>query len=260
MNAFTLQVKNATVYLGGQEILSAIDWTMKPGESWAVVGNNGSGKTTLMKLLFGDLLPLDGGAVHWFGSRKWEGLLDIRERVGFVSAEFQESYDRNVTALEVVVSGFFSTIGIWDTVQQSQITRAQQQMERLGIAELASKRYNNLSYGEARRVLLARALVHRPELLVLDEPCSGLDIPTREGFLATLKRLPKKTGIIYVTHHVEEILPNITHVMLLKKGKIFAQGKKEEVLTGPNLSKALNCRMTLSENDGRYWVTHCAPL
>jgi len=260
MNTFTLQVQNATVFLGGNEILSQIDWTMRPGENWAVVGNNGSGKTTLMKLLFGDLLPIDGGTVHWFGSREWNGLMDVREKVGFVSAEFQETYDRNVTALEVVESGFFSSIGIWETVKESQVTRAREQMQRLDITSLASKRYNNLSYGEARRVLLARALVHRPELLVFDEPCAGLDIPTREGFLDTLKRLPKKTGIVYVTHHVEEILPNISHVMLLKKGKVFAQGKKEEVLTGDRLSQALDCRMTLSENGGRYWVTHCEPL
>ena len=259
MNAFTIQVRNATVYLGGMEILSRIDWTMRPGENWAVVGNNGSGKTTLMKLLFGDLLPLDGGTVHWFNSRVWHGLMDVREKVGFVSAEFQESYDRNVTALEVVESGFFSSIGLWEAVKHSQVTRAREQMQRLGIAPLASKRYDDLSYGEARRVLLARALVHRPDLLVLDEPCAGLDIPTREGFLDTLKRLSKKTSIIYVTHHVDEILPNITHVMLLKKGKIFAQGKKEEVLTGPRLSKALDCRMTVEEKGGRYWVTDCKP-
>lgn len=259
MRPFLVQVQNATVYRGDTEALTDIDWTHREGENWAVVGNNGSGKTTLMKLIFGELLPLDGGEVHWFNSRQWHGLFDIRERVGFVSAEFQETYDQNVTALEVVESGFFSSIGLWERVLSSQKQKAAAQLRHLGIETLADKPFFSLSYGEARRVLLARALVHRPSLLVLDEPCAGLDIPTREHFLETLGGRIGKTSLIYVTHHIEEILPAITHVLLLQNGRIFAQGKKEEVLTDATLSKALNCRLTVQENDGRYWLTACRP-
>ena len=123
-----------------------------------------------------------------------------------------------------------------------------------------------MSYGEARRIMLARALVNRPLLLVLDEPCSGLDIPTREIFLETLEKLAGKdspaknrTHLIYVTHRIEEIVPAITHTLYLKDGQIFDQGVKHEMLTDKNLSEALNCQVTLKENDGRYWITGCRP-
>lgn len=259
MKPFLIQIRRATVYRGGTEVLKQIDWTHHEGENWAVVGSNGSGKTTLMKLIFGELLPLDGGEVHWFNSRQWHGLSGIREKVGFVSAEFQENYDQNVTALEVVESGFFSSIGLWDTVRTTQKRKAEAEMRRLGIDSLADKPFFNLSYGEARRVLLARALVNRPRLLVLDEPCAGLDIPTRERFLETLARRTGAMNLLYVTHHIEEILPAITHVLLIKQGRIFAQGKKQEVLTSQVLSDALDCRLTVQENGGRFWLTSCRP-
>jgi iron complex transport system ATP-binding protein len=257
MPTFTVQVKNATVYLKDTAALSDINWKVKPLENWAVVGNNGSGKTTLLKLVFGDLLPVEGGEIHWFGSRVWRGLMDIRQKVGFVSAEFQENYDRNVTALEVVESGLFSTIGVWEPVKPHQQKTALDQMRDLGILSLQNKRFRELSYGEARRVLLARALVHRPSLLILDEPCSGLDIPTREKFLQTLQKLSSRVRLIYVTHHVEEILPAISHVLLLKRGRVYRQGPKQEILTDKTLSGALGCTVHLEEREDRFWLAGC---
>ena len=230
MSSFLVQIKNATVYLKDTLVLKSIDWTVRSGEHWALVGNNGSGKTTLLKLIFGELLPIDGGTVHWFNSRIWNGLADIREQVGYVSAEYQENYDRNVTGREVVESGFFASIGLWQKVNARQKQRAEECMHLLEIDHLSQKPFRSMSYGEARRVLLARALVHRPTLLVLDEPCAGLDIPTRERFLETLQKLARKTQMIYVTHHIEEILPAITHILYLKDGIIFRQGNKDSML------------------------------
>lgn len=254
MGAFLVQIKNATVYLKNTPVLKSINWTVRPGEHWALVGNNGSGKTTLLKLIFGELLPIDGGGVHWFNSRVWNGLADIREQIGYVSAEYQENYDRNVTGLEVVESGFFDSIGLWQKVNARQKQRASECMHLLEIEYLSPKRFRNMSYGEARRVLLARALVHRPTLLVLDEPCSGLDIPTREHFLETLQKLSRKTQMIYVTHHIEEILPAVTHVLYLKAGKIFRQGTRDSMLQDKILSQALGHPLTLHKKNDRYWV------
>ena len=127
-------------------------------------------------------------------------------------------------------------------------------MHLLDIEHLNQKRFRSMSYGEARRVLLARALVHRPTLLVLDEPCAGLDIPTRERFLETLQTLARKTQMIYVTHHIEEILPAITHVLYLKDGKIFRQGTKDSMLQNEILSQALGHPLTLHKNNGRFWA------
>lgn len=254
MSTFLIQIKNATVHLQNTAVLKSVDWTVRPGENWALVGNNGSGKTTLLKLIFGELLPIDGGTVHWFNSREWNGLAEIRERVGYVSAEYQENYDRNVTGLEVVESGFFASIGLWRKVSSPQKQRAEECLTLLEIEHLGQKLFRSMSYGEARRVLLARALVHRPALLVLDEPCAGLDIPTRERFLNTLQKLARNTQMIYVTHHIEEILPAITHVLYLKDGKLFRQGSKDEMLQDHILSEALGYPLSLYKNNGRFWL------
>lgn len=262
MNSFLVKITDADVYLKDKKILSAINWTVEAGESWAVVGNNGSGKTTLMKLVFGELLPINGEGALWFGSAEWNGLGEVREKIGMVSAEYQANYDKNISGREVVESGFFSSIGLYDRVAEKQGREAREWMEYLGIGHLEKKDFYAMSYGEARRVILARALVNRPLLLVLDEPCAGLDIPTRELLLETLEKLStedgpsgKKTHLIYVTHHIDEILPSITHVLLLKDGEIFSKGHKQEMLTDKTLSQTLNCDITLEKNRGRYWVT-----
>lgn len=266
MNSFLVEITDADVYLNEKKILSTVTWTMEEDQNWAVVGNNGSGKTTLMKLIFGELLPIYGEGVRWFGSREWQGLGDIREKISMVSAEYQANYDKNICGLEVAVSGFFSSIGLYETVSARQKQEALEWMEFFGIAHLVRKGFHRMSYGEARRVLLARALVNRPLLLVLDEPCAGLDIPTREVLLETLEKLAGngspadgRTRLIYVTHRIEEIIPAITHVLYLKDGQVFAQGRKQDMLTDKTLSAALDCAITLQENGGRFWVTGCRP-
>ncbi|MFQ5443920.1 MAG: ABC transporter ATP-binding protein [Nitrospinales bacterium] len=258
MGSFLIEIKNATVYLKGSKILSSISWTMRPNENWAVIGTNGAGKTTLMKLLFGELIPAFGGTVFWFGEREHRGLREIRENIGFVSAEYQAHYDQNITGLEVAASGFFSSVGLYDPVTQQQRDAAFDWLSFLGIKHLADKLFFRMSYGESRRVLLARALVNQPSLLVLDEPCSGLDIPTKELVLETIEKLSQTdTKLVYVTHHVEEIMPSITHVLYLKSGVIHLQGKKEDMLTGDVISQVLDCEITLQKNSQRYWITGC---
>lgn len=251
-----VDIENAEVYRGGQQVLRDLNWSMRDDENWAVVGNNGAGKTTFMKLIFGEVIPLHGGVVRLFGHPRLTPLRDIRRHIGFVSAEYQASYDLNCLGWEVVASGLFSSIGLHETVSPRQKELALNEMDSIGIASLACKRYRALSYGEARRVLLARALVSRPRLLILDEPCTGLDIPTRENFLATLETISRnRARLIYVTHHIEEILPTVTHVLYLKEGTAFAQGKKAAMLAGPVLSQALGCEMRVREEGGRYWIS-----
>lgn len=255
---FLIEITGTDVFIKDKQILSAIDWTLRPNENWAVVGNNGAGKTTFLRLLSGELIPSFGGTVYWFGQRTLENIWNIKSRIGFVSAEYQASYDRNITAAEVVLSGLFSSIGLYEKPTPSQRKAALAEMEFLGIAHLVDKQFHGTSYGEARRIMLARALVNKPEILVLDEPCAGLDIPTKELFLETLETLSKrKTRLIYVTHHIEEIIPAITHVLHLKQGRIMDQGRKQEMLKNKLLSDNLDCCITLSNNHGRYWITGC---
>ncbi|GJL79263.1 MAG: putative ABC transporter ATP-binding protein YlmA [Nitrospinaceae bacterium] len=251
-----VKIRNATVYLGGYKILSSINWTMSASENWAVVGNNGAGKTTFMKLVFGQLIPLHGGDVHWFGNPELTPLDQIRKKIGFVSAEYQEDYRYNICGWEVVASGLFSSIGIYETISSKQKQTALEWMDFLGIGRLAQTGFKKMSYGEARRTLLARALVNRPSLLILDEPCTGLDIPTKEVFLRTLEKISAtQTQVVYVTHHIDEIMPFITHLLYLKDGKIFNQGAKKDMLADEVLSEALGCPVTLKKNQNRYWIT-----
>jgi iron complex transport system ATP-binding protein len=255
MGSFLVQIQNADVYVGGNLVLKSLSWTMNEGENWAVVGNNGSGKTTLMKLIFGELIPIYGGQVHWFGKTEHAPLLEVREKLGYVSAEYQNTYDRPAVGWEVVASGFFSSIGLHESVTPAQKESALNAMAHLGIESLSNTPFRQMSYGEARRVLLARAMVHRTKLLVLDEPCAGLDIPTRERFLNSLEKLSKKrTSMIYVTHRIEEIMPCVTHVLFLKDGKIVAQGKKDEMMQSKTLSHALGCSLRVEKNADRYWL------
>lgn len=228
---------------------------MGENENWAVVGNNGSGKTTFMKLVFGELIPVYGGQVHWFGNKERIPLSEVRDKIGYVSAEYQNSYDRPAVGWEVVASGFFSSIGLHEGVTPRQKESVLNSMAYLDIEYLSHTPYRNMSYGEARRVLLARAMVHRTRLMILDEPCTGLDIPTRERFLETLEKLSRKrTRMIYVTHRIEEIMPCFTHVLYLKNGKVFKQGRKEAMMNSKTLSSALCCSVTIQENSKRYWL------
>ena len=258
MDNFLVQIKNVDVYVGSNLVLKSLSWTMNEGENWAVVGNNGSGKTTLMKLVFGEIIPVYGGQVYWFGKRELSPLLKVREKLGYVSAEYQTNYDRPALGWEVVASGFFSSIGLHESVAPDQKESAINAMEQLGIAALIDTPFRQMSYGEARRVLLARAMVHRTKLLILDEPCAGLDIPTREHFLLTLEKL-SGTCMIYVTHRIEEIMPCVTHVLFIKDGQIFAQGKKDEMLKSENLSRALGCSLSVEKKSNRYWLLGAEP-
>ncbi|MBT3514501.1 MAG: ATP-binding cassette domain-containing protein [Nitrospina sp.] len=254
--SWLVRIYNADVFLNGNQVLKAIDWTMKKNENWAVVGVNGAGKTSFMRLIFGELIPIHGGGVRWFGNEKHGPLNDARKRIGFVSADFQENYAPTTLCKNVVISGFFSSIGLYKKANKKQKEIASYWMEFLGIQSLENKSIGKISYGEARRILLARALINLPDLLILDEPCSGLDIPTKELFLQTLDKLAKtKTQLIYVTHHIDEILPLTTHVLFLKNGTIFSKGTKSKMLTGHQLSKAFGCHLKLKKTSGRYWVT-----
>lgn len=255
MKSFLVQIRNADVYVGGNPVLKDLSWTVNEGENWAVVGNNGSGKTTLMKLIFGEIIPVYGGHVHWFGKREHTPLMEVREKLGYVSAEYQNNYDRPASGWEVVASGFFSSIGLHEAVTPRQKESALKAMAHLGIETLSHTPFRHMSYGEARRVLLARAMVHRTKLLVLDEPCAGLDIPTRERFLITLEKLSRKrTSMIYVTHRIEEIMPCVTHVLFLKDGQVAAQGKKDEMMKSAILSRVLGCSLSIEKHSDRYWL------
>lgn len=233
-----IRMKDVSIYVDEKNILKEINWEMKSGENWAVLGKNGAGKTTFLRLISGDCRPAYGGKIRRFGRKDSVSIWDIRKKIGYVSPELQAEYDEGMTGEEVVVSGFFSSIGLYSRVTAGQRRLSSDLMRLLGIEKLRSRRTDMMSYGEFRKVLIARALVKEPALLLLDEPFSGLDSSSKKDIAGFLGRISEgSTGLIVVTHHLDEIIPSVSHVMVLEKGRIAAQGRREEVMKKDILSK-----------------------
>ncbi len=229
-SACLVNIRNADVYLGEKKILDKICWRLHRNENWAVLGKNGAGKSTLLKLITADINPALGGGISRFGKRQGD-ISEIRKRIGYLSSELQGNYDSNLTGEEIVHSGFFSSIGLYREVTDRQREAAKEWIAFFGVEALCRKELFSMSYGELRRMLVARAMVNRPDVLVLDEPCSGLDPGSKKNFLAALEKLSGTgTAIVMVTHHPEDLIPSITHLMVMEKGRILDRGKKEERL------------------------------
>lgn len=207
--AVLIDLRNVRVCYGGVAVFENLNWTVREGEHWAIYGPNGSGKTTLLRLIVGDHPQAYANAVWVFGQRRGSGssIRDLRKQIGFVSSELQIRYDKEITAVEAVMSGFFASIGLYRHPGLQQMAAAGRWMDFLGIRHMAKRPFRHLSQGEQRMVLLARALVASPRLLVLDEPCQGLDRTNRRVILNILDQVARAGGttILYVTHHLDEM-------------------------------------------------------
>lgn len=251
-----LELRNATVVRDGRTILHVDHLQIRTGEHVAILGPNGSGKSTLIGLLTRDVRPLhtEEPSVLLAGRRRWD-LLEARRLFGVVSDALQDDYDRRVTVRDVVLSGYFGSIGLYRgaEVTPAMRERALELIDELEISALAGRTMNTLSTGEARRALIARALVHDPDTLVLDEPCDGLDPHATWTFLRTLRKLASPgRGLVLVTHHVDDIVPEVTRVIMLRDGRIVADGPKREMMTSERLSELFDFPATLDERDDHY--------
>ncbi|MHB1340974.1 MAG: ABC transporter ATP-binding protein [Coriobacteriia bacterium] len=251
-----LELRNATVVRDGRTILHVDRLRIDGGERVAILGPNGSGKSTLIGLLTRDVRPLhtDEPAVLLAGRRRWD-LMEARRLFGVVSDALQDDYDRRVTVRDVVVSGYFGSIGLYRTahVTPEMRARAAALIGDLDITALETRTMDTLSTGEARRALIARALVNDPATLVLDEPCDGLDPHATWAFLRTLRTLASPgRGLVLVTHHVDDIIPEVDRVIMLRDGRVVADGHKREMMTSAHLSELFGFPATLDERDGGY--------
>lgn len=242
---------------GGRSILRDVSLRVNPGEHWALLGPNGSGKTTLLTLVTAYAWPMDG-SVTVFGERY--GAVDIREvrrKIGMVSSALFERVPPRDSFLDVVLSGRYASLGVWETPRESDLERARDLIGFLGCEAIADHPYGVLSFGERQRALIGRALMPEPRLLILDEPCEGLDIHARETLLAQLDALiaaPDGPSLLMVTHRVEEIPPGITHAIVLKEGRILAAGEKHAVITSATLSKAMDIPIEILRRNGRIFA------
>ena len=214
-------MQHVTVQYGATTALDDVSWTVKHGENWAILGPNGSGKTTLLNLITADNPQAYANRIYLFGQRRGSGesIWDIKQRIGTVSSEFQIRYRKSIAAFEVVLSGFFDSVGLYRHASAQQKQTAEQWMAVLGIAHKSDKAFNQLSYGEQRMVLLARSMVKMPLLLILDEPCQGLDRTNRQRILDAIDVIGRHSGthILYVTHYPDEIPACITHMLQFKQ-------------------------------------------
>jgi iron complex transport system ATP-binding protein len=258
-----LTIDQASVMQGDRLVLDRLSLCIADGQHTAILGPNGSGKSTLVKLIARQLYPLakrDGnGRVHIFGRDRWN-VAELRSLLGIVSPAVQLDYtsDTPVEVFDAVVSGFFAARGISfnHQVTDDMRGRAHEALAQVGATSLIGRDMASLSTGEARRVLIARALVHRPRALLLDEPCAGLDMASRRHFLEGLRELARSgTTLLLVTHHVEEILPEIGQVVLLRDGRVFRQGSKADTLTDATLSEAFAMPVRVSRHGDYYAAT-----
>ena len=216
-----VQLKNITVKYGGLPVLDNLNWAMERGQNWTILGPNGSGKTTLLSLIIGDNPQAYSNEIYLFGKRRGSGesIWEIKKRIGIVSSELQVGYRKQMRVHDVVLSGFFDSIGLYRRSTKEQRLTAQSWIEILGIPEKAEQSFDRLSFGEKRMVLLARSMVKSPDLLILDEPCQGLDRSNRRMILDLIDHIGRQThtNLLYVTHHEHEIPPCFSHVLRLEK-------------------------------------------
>jgi iron complex transport system ATP-binding protein len=260
-----LEINDASVVLGGSRILNGLTLTIRAGEHTAILGPNGAGKSTLMKLLTLQVYPFASSngtpPIRLFGQERWN-VFDLRAQLGIVSADLHDRFVHGnasgvITGRDAVVSGFFASQGLFS---HSHVTDAMRQqaieaLDSMGVAHLADATLDTMSTGEARRVLIARALVHKPKALVLDEPTRGLDLVARHHFMERVRGVAQGgMTIILVTHHAGEIIPEIDRVILLSRGSVACDGSKSAVLTASNLSRAFDAPLTVQEANGYYSV------
>lgn len=238
-------------------ILNNVSWTVKKGEHWSILGLNGSGKTTLLNIINGYIWPSEGKVQVLGKTFGKTNLPELRKEIGWVSSSIQQQFRSFEPVLNIILSGKFASIGLYEQVEGKDIEHATRLMKLLNCEYLKDRKYELLSQGERQRVLIARALMSSPKLLILDEPCTGLDIIAREQLLQFIEKVanePNGPTLIYVTHHVEEILPCFTHTLLIREGEVFAQGKKEEQLTETILSSFYKQPVSIQHQQNRIWL------
>ena len=243
-----LDVSNLRIERGRALILDDISWRVARGQHWVILGPNGCGKTSLLHALTGYISPTAGGVSvlgRAYGECDWR---DLRLQIGIVTSALQSSIPPAETALDTVISGKYAQLDLWKKTTPADKTAALKLLRFIDAAHLARREWVYLSQGERQRVLIARALMAKPRLLILDEPCSGLDPVAREHFLAFIEKLARRRAspaLVLVTHHVEEITPAFTHALLLREGKTLAQGPLAATLTSHTLTHAFGAPMRL---------------
>jgi len=241
-------------------VLKNINLKIKSNENWVILGANGSGKSTLIKLFSNDLYPNTKYPFkkEIFEQENWN-IFELKKNLGIITNDLHNIFGtqgKYATAFEVILSGYYSSIQIFNhqDFTEEQHKRALEVLDFLEISELKNKKVSQMSTGQLRRCIIGRALIHNPKAFILDEPTVGLDIKSQYSFIKLIQKLSKNASIILVTHHIEEIFEEITHVALVHNKTIFKQGKKEDILNSENLSEIFEMEIDLQKENERYYI------
>ncbi len=258
MGPALVDLKNVRVMRGDNVGLDDFSLRINAGEHVAILGPNGCGKSTLIKTITRECYPMlrDGSSMTILGQSRWN-IFELRSVLGIVSNDLMTDVTGETSGREVVLSGFFSSTRVFDhqTVEDSQRERADAVLKRIGVPHLADRPVAEMSSGEAKRILIARALVHNPQTLLFDEPSNSLDVFAQHGLRETMRELAQSgIGIVLVTHHLSDVIPEIDRVVLMKNGKIQADGQKTELLNAEQISRLFGLPVDITRRDGYFHV------
>lgn len=255
-----LDIRDVSYRLGGKMILDRVRWQLQKAEHWAVLGPNGAGKTTLLRIACGYIWPNAGGQIYRMG-RALVNLRELRESIGWVTISLTDQIPAGEMVVRTVVSGKFAQIGLHEFAGQqpcdADFARARQYLAEMDCDHAANRQFGTLSQGEKQRAMIARARMAQPLLLILDEPCAGLDPGGRELLLESIQNLAKvrpEMGLVLVTHHIEEIMPVFENVLVLAEGKVIANGPTGEIIRPPLIRRLYGVSTRIRRAVGRYWM------
>jgi iron complex transport system ATP-binding protein len=249
-----IQLSNIYFIRDERTILENVNLHVREGEHWVILGRNGSGKTTMLDLMTGYEFP-SKGKVEVLGNKYGEcDVREVRRKIGIISQSLLEMMNLNDPVSEVVATGQYAYLRFYQEIDPQVLEKAIDMLQKVGLGHVTQQRLGTLSQGERKKVMLARALMTDPEVLILDEPCSGLDLFEREKLLTSIAQMGKDMTVIYVTHHIEEMIPLFTHVALIENGRLFAAGPKDQVLTSENLERVFDVSVEIEWFRDRPWI------
>jgi len=259
-----LHLKSVYFIRSGKPLLNNIEWRVRRGENWVLFGKNGSGKTLLLSMIVGYLHPSRGDIYRFGNSPYGHDLREIRKKIGYIGIPLKGMVDNflSISILDVVLSGYFATIGLYEPVTKEMKDNALELIDRIGMSNRINEPFRYLSDGEKQKILILRAVIGKPKILVFDEPAVGLDLPSREELLSLIEDLAKgsvandgkKMSIIYTTHNTEEIIGIFKRILILDSGRIFFKGNIEDGLTSENLSELFKKNVRIFTFNNRYFT------
>ncbi len=251
-----IDLQNVSYRKNGKTILEDINWQVEAGEHWIILGLNGSGKTTLLNLINGYIFPAYGGSANVLGYQFGScPIADLRKHIGWISHALSQNIPVCDTPLEIILSGKFASIGLWDKVSDEDIRQAEAIMEKLGITKLRDRTYGSLSQGEKQKVVIGRALISDPDIIIFDEACNGLDIFAKKDLYELIEKLAQdKKSIFFVTHNTDEILPIFNKALLIRNGRIHSKGDLKDVIQLENLQDFYGSDVDVFERNDRFFI------